>query len=105
MPSLRHWEVAVNGQHLVVSVPDALVDAIADRVLERLAERGDLNHRVDGWLRGAASIAGYLGCPPSRVYALSSAGRLPCVQRDGSALIASRGDLDRFMRSGGAKRP
>ena len=56
------------------------------------------------WLRGAVRIASYLDCPVSRVYALASAGRIP-VERDGSALIARRSELDAWVESGGARRP
>jgi excisionase family DNA binding protein len=77
---------------------DALAEALAPR-LERFAQKG----QVDGWLRGAEQIAAYIGAPRSRVYALVSAGRIP-VERDGSALIARRSELDAWLRAGGGRR-
>ncbi len=90
--------MSANGVHL--ELPDELLDAIADRVLERLAAPP----APDEWLRGADAAAGYLGCPVSRVYALTSAGRIP-FQKDGSALLFRRAELDEFIRNGGARRP
>lgn len=95
--------MSANGT-LAVALPDELVDALAERVLPLLAERlapAD----ADGWLRGAKAIAAYLDCPPSRIWALHSAGRLECLERDGSALIAKRSDLDAWVRAGGGRRP
>jgi hypothetical protein len=56
------------------------------------------------WLRGADQIAEYIGAPRSRVYALTSARRIP-VEHDGSALIAQTTALDEWLRAGGGKRP
>lgn len=84
--------------------PEAL-EALAHRVADLLAERQAMPNGADGWLRGAPAIASYIDAPTSRVYALHSAGRLPCVQKDGSALIARRHDLDAWLASGGGKRP
>jgi hypothetical protein len=58
----------------------------------------------DGWLRGADRIAEYIDAPRSRVYALSSAGRIP-VEHDGSNLMGHRSELDAWVRKGGGKRP
>jgi hypothetical protein len=84
---------------------EALVEAIADeverRVMARLADRENGDGR---WLRGAKAIADHLGCAPDRVWALSSAGRLP-LHRDGAALLARTDELDRWVRDGGARRP
>jgi excisionase family DNA binding protein len=87
---------------LAVSLPDDLVDAIAERAAEIVVERR--RPAEDGWLRGADRIAAYIDCPRSRVYALVSARRIP-VHRDGSALIARRSELDRWLREGGGIRP
>jgi excisionase family DNA binding protein len=78
---------------------DALVDVLAPRLAARFAAPAD-----DGWLRGASEIAEYIGAPRSRVFALSSAGRMP-VHRDGSALIARRSELDAWLLDGGGRRP
>lgn len=59
----------------------------------------------DQWLRGAEAIAQHIGAPPSRVYALKSAGRIPPVHHDGSALVARKSELDAWVIGGGAKRP
>lgn len=79
-----------------------LLEAIAERVAEILAERTATAE--DGWLRGGDRIAGYIDAPPSRIYALASAGRIP-VHRDGSALVARRSELDAWVRAGGGVRP
>jgi hypothetical protein len=81
--------------------PEAL-DELARRVAELLPNGG--RHDDDGWLRGAEKIAAYIDAKPDRVYALSSAGRIP-VHRDGSALIARRSELDAWIRHGGGVRP
>jgi hypothetical protein len=77
-------------------------EAIAERVAVLLDER----QRDDGWLRGAGRIATYIDAPASRVYALAACNppRIP-VQRDGSALVARRSELDAWVRRGGGKRP
>jgi hypothetical protein len=77
------------------------LDTIAARVAEITAARSPSD---DGWLRGAEKIAAYIDCPPSRVYALSSAKRIP-VEHDGSTLIARKSELDGWIRNGGGKRP
>jgi hypothetical protein len=89
---------------LTVELPEELIDAIAERVLERLSDRGHQEHgRAEGWLRGARAIGDYIGAPRSRVYGLTSAGRIP-VHRDGSALLARRDELDAGILSGGGLR-
>ncbi len=79
------------------------VEALVDLVAQRVIERGEADNG-DGWLRGAERIAAYLDCPPSRVYSLASARRIP-VHRDGSNLLARRSELDRWVKNGGGKRP
>lgn len=81
--------------------PGELIDLIAERAAELLTGRGSPD---DCWLRGANRIAAYIDCPRSRVYALVSARRIP-VHHDGSALIARRSELDRWIREGGGHRP
>ncbi len=68
---------------LVIELTPDQLDAIAERVAQRLGA----TCAEDGWLRGADRIAAYIDCPRSRVYALTSADRIP-VERDGSNLIA-----------------
>lgn len=95
--------MSVNGtRELAVSLPEEVVEAIAQRAAEIVAA-GDRSSE-DMWLRGADRIAAYLDCPRSRVYALASAKRIP-VHHDGSALIARRSELDRWVRGGGGLRP
>lgn len=90
-----------------LTLPPEALDALAERVADILEERGALpaaSGSEDEWLRGADAIAAYLGCSRSRIYALTSARRLP-VQKDGAALVARRSDLDRFIEQGGAASP
>jgi excisionase family DNA binding protein len=83
---------------------EQLVEAV-EHALEARAQHSSPNHTNDSpWLRGAGAIADYIGAPRSRVYALASARRIP-VQRDGSALLADRSELDMWLRNGGGKRP
>jgi hypothetical protein len=95
--------VSANGTApLALALPDDIVEAIAARAAEIVADRPAVGE--DGWLRGADRIAAYIDCPRSRVYALTSARRIP-VHHDGSALIARRSELDRWVRDGGGVRP
>lgn len=84
---------------VTIELTDEQLDLIAERVAERLQPAPS-----DEWLRGAQAIADYIGARVSRVYALSSAGRIPC-QRDGSNLVARPSALDKWLENGGAKRP
>jgi hypothetical protein len=72
---------------VIIELTDAQVEQIAEHAAELLAERPAAES--DGWLRGAERIAAYIDCPRSRIYALTSAGRIP-VERDGASLIARR---------------
>jgi hypothetical protein len=81
---------------------EELVEQIARRAAELVAEH-TAESDEDGWLRGAERIAAYIDAPRSRVYALASARRIP-VHRDGSALIARRSELDRWLLHGGGLR-
>lgn len=89
---------------LATALLDALgddgLDALADRLARKLADRA----RDDGGFLDAAGAAAYLSCPISRVYALTSASRIPC-HRDGTRLLFDRGELAAWVRDGGAKRP
>ncbi len=88
--------------NVTLDITDELIERIAERAAELAAER-QVASTGDAWLRGAAKIADYIDAPRSRVYALVSAGRLP-VEKDGSALIARRSELDAWVRSGGGRR-
>jgi excisionase family DNA binding protein len=48
--------------------------------------------------------AKHLGCAKGRIYALTSARRIP-HHHDGSRLLFDRQELDAWVRNGGAKRP
>lgn len=87
---------------LTLGLPEELLQEIASRVARILDE--EQPPKGEGWLRGAERIADYIDAPSSRVYALVSAGRIP-VEHDGSALIASRSELDAWIRDGGGRRP
>jgi excisionase family DNA binding protein len=86
---------------LTLTISDAQLEAIAQRAAAIAAHAPPTS---DGWLRGAERIAEYIDAPRSRIYALTSAGRIP-VERDGSNLIARRSELDAWVRKGGGKRP
>jgi hypothetical protein len=87
---------------LRLEVDEELIEQIAERAAEMMAERSK-TIAEDGWLRGADRIAAYIDAPRSRVYALVSARRIP-VHHDGSALIARRSELDRWLVQGGGLR-
>ncbi len=86
-----------------LDIGEELVELIAQRAAELIQQNGE-SETDDRWLRGADKIAAYIDSPRSRVYALVSARRIP-VHHDGSALIARRSDLDKWLRSGGGCRP
>jgi excisionase family DNA binding protein len=87
---------------LLAELDDDTLDQLAALLAPRLATRS--TPADDGWLRGAGRIAGYIDAPRSRVYALTSAKRIPC-HRDGSNLLARKSELDAWLLSGGATRP
>ncbi len=87
---------------LRVEIGEELIEQIAERAAELIGERAE-RKEADGWLRGADKIAAYIDAPRSRVYALVSARRIP-VHHDGSALIARRSELDRWLVQGGGIR-
>ena len=87
---------------LRVEIDAELIEQIAERAAELIGERSK-SPAEDGWLRGADRIAAYIDAPRSRVYALVSARRIP-VHHDGSALIARRSELDRWLVQGGGLR-
>lgn len=87
---------------LRLEIDEELIEQIAERVAQLIDVRPELASE-DGWLRGAERIGAYIDAPRSRVYALASARRIP-VHHDGSALIARRSELDRWLAHGGGLR-
>jgi len=87
---------------LELRIPDDLVEAIAQRAAAIVAERGPAT--ADTGYLDVTGAATFLACPVSRVYALTSAGRLP-VHRDGSRLLFDRDELREYVNNGGARRP
>jgi excisionase family DNA binding protein len=91
------------------ALADALLRELDEAALAELAERlqpylAPAQPVDEGWLRGAEQIAAHIGCPRSRVYALTGAGRIP-VHRDGTALLARKSELDAWLLNGGGRRP
>jgi excisionase family DNA binding protein len=85
-----------------LELTDEQLEAIAERVAELLADRDREQHGDDGWL-DVAGAAEHLSCPASRIYSLTSSGRIP-VHRDGSRLLFRRSELDAYVAAGGARR-
>lgn len=79
--------------------PDAL-DTLASKLAERMSATADT---ADEWLNVPAAAA-YLQCGVDRIYALTSAGRLP-VHKDGSRSLYRKDELRAFVEAGGAVRP
>ncbi|HYH59576.1 MAG TPA: hypothetical protein VD790_10205 [Thermoleophilaceae bacterium] len=92
---------------LSMALPDELIDTLAERVADILEQRQALTtaNGRDEWLRGAKQIAEAMGCPPSRVYDLSGRRETTgCpIRNDGSRLTAKRGELEAWLRNGGAR--
>lgn len=84
---------------LAVDLPDELVERIAERAAELVA-----NREADTGYLDAKGAAEFLACPPSRIYSLVSAGRLP-HHKDGSRLLFDRAELRAYVAAGGARRP
>src|SRR4051794_21251518 len=97
----RSSDGAVNAISFVVG--DELVERVARRAAELVAEKSG-KPVEKGWVRGAGRIAAYIAAPRSRVYGFVSAKRIP-VPHDGSALIARRSELDKWLLRGGGRRP
>jgi hypothetical protein len=89
--------------NIMLTLSDEQLEQIAQRAAE-IAGDSITTSAGDGWLRGAQRIADYIDAPASRVYALTSAKRIP-VEHDGSNLLARKSELDAWLRAGGAKRP
>jgi excisionase family DNA binding protein len=52
----------------------------------------------------AGEAAEYLRCPKSRIRKLTMTGELPC-EHDGRRVLYNRGQLDEYVRRGGARCP
>lgn len=87
------------GRALIASLDAEDVEVLADLLRPGLAPEP----ASDRWL-DVGEAADHLRCPKSRIYSLVSAKRIP-HEKDGSRLLFSRGDLDRWVRAGGGIRP
>jgi excisionase family DNA binding protein len=88
---------------LLAELDDEALDALAERLAPRLAARIGQGAPPNCWLDVDAA-AEYLACPKSRLYALTSARRIP-HHKDGSRTLFRRDELDEWVRGGGGKRP
>ena len=76
-----------------------LIERVARRAAELLRDQTQAN---DPWF-DVAEAAEYLRCPTSRIYALTSARRIP-HHHDGSRLLFRRSELDEWVERGGGRR-
>ena len=90
----------MSAEPLSIALPDELIEAVAQRVATLLEERAP----ADAGFLDVAGAAKFLCCPPSTIYSLVSAKRIP-VHRDGSRLLFDRAELRAYVDAGGAKRP
>lgn len=86
---------------VAISLPSEFVEAVAVRVAELLADR----QRVvaEPWI-GVEEAAAHLACGRSRLYALTSANRIP-HRKDGSRVLFRVSELDAWLSAGGGIRP
>jgi excisionase family DNA binding protein len=84
---------------LFVAFHETLIEEIVNRVLQRL---GETKPSPEPYI-GVEDAAAYLACKPGRIYALTSAQRIP-HHKDGSRLLFKRSELDVFVAAGGAVR-
>jgi excisionase family DNA binding protein len=97
--------VSALAAQLIAELDDGALDALAAALAPRLASRlGQSEQGEPGGYVDVAGAAEFLACPPSRIYALVSAKRIPHY-RDGSRLLFDRGELPEYVRHGGARRP
>ncbi len=87
---------------LLVELDDEALDRLAALLAPRLG-RTEAVRGPSGWLN-VVQAAEHLSCPKSRLYALVSAGRVP-HHKDGSRTLFDVGELDAWVRAGGARRP
>lgn len=84
---------------VLLTLPDALVEAVALRVVALLGT--EHQQHQDHWL-DVDGAAEHLCCPKSRIYRLVSMRRIPYC-KDGARLLFERGELDEWVRDGGAQ--
>jgi excisionase family DNA binding protein len=84
-----------------IPLPPELVETVAERAAELVAERQA--DRDEGYLdvKGAAK---FLSCGVHRIYAMTSAGRIP-FEREGGRLLFDPRELREWVRRGGDVRP
>jgi excisionase family DNA binding protein len=80
-------------------IPAELIERVAERAAELLSQQTRVD---DAWL-DVGEAAEYLRCPTSRIYALTSAGKIP-HHHDGARLLFRRSELDEWVECGGARR-
>jgi excisionase family DNA binding protein len=84
-----------------IEFPDSLLERLAELIAARINTRtADIS---SPWLT-AAQAADYLSCSVSRIRSLTLTGELP-HHRDGRRPLYHRGELDAFIRAGGASCP
>jgi len=88
---------------IVAELDDGALDELAERLAPRLAGRLSASDESPPWMT-VKTAAEHLSCPPSRLYALVSSRRIPFC-KDGSRTLFDRGELDDWVRAGGATRP
>ncbi len=87
---------------LALTLPDELLEQVAERVAAILDQRAEAES--DRGFLDVAGAAEFLACPTSRLYSLTSAGRIP-HHKDGSRLLFDRDELRTYVHNGGARRP
>lgn len=85
---------------IVFDLPLDVIEQIAQRAAAIISDRP---RSSEPWL-DVAGAAAHLACPKSRIYALSSANRIPHA-KDGSRLLFRASELDEWLQQGGGKRP
>ena len=81
-----------------LQLPPELLEQIARRVLELLAERDTDMRAASPWMT-TIEAAEYLRCPRSRVFDLTSQGRLR-VHKDGARSLYLKQHLDDYLAGG-----
>ncbi len=100
-PARGPGDAAKPSSTLQLAVPAEVLDALAERAAAIVVNQ--IEAEAEPWLDVPAAAA-HLACGKSRIYALTSAGRIP-HHRDGSRLLFRRTELDAWVRAGGEQRP